>query len=141
MINSLLKSIGWSENMHAINVYIQQFLAYLHVEKNSSENIIYFYEIELSTLSDLLVIRRITSVEQVDSSTVRLFLTELYNRKLSRRSVSRTISCLRSFYVFLEKDRIVTSNPFLHITLPKQDVNIPSFFYEEELTELFKVSD
>src|SRR5699024_6471653 len=130
MINSLVKSIVWSENMQAINVYIQQFLAYLHVEKNSSEYTIYFYEIDLSTFAYFLDREGITSVEQVDSSTVRLFLTELYNRKLSRRSVSRTISCLRSFYVFLEKDRFVTSNPFFHITLSKQDVTIPSFFCE-----------
>lgn len=141
MINSLMKRIVWSENMQAVNVYIQQFLAYLHVEKNSSEYTIYFYETDLSTFSNFLEREGITSLDDVNSFTVRVFLTELYDRKLSRRSVSRTISCLRSFYVYLEKDKIVTSNPFLHITLPKQDVNIPNFFYEEELTQLFEVSD
>lgn len=141
MINPLVESIVWSENMQTINLYIQQFLAYLHVEKNASEYTIYFYETDLSNFSNFLDKEGITSIEHVNPSVVRLFLTELYNRKLSRRSVSRNISCLRSFYMFLEKDRIVTSNPFLHITLPKQDVNIPEFFYEEELAQIFKVSD
>src|SRR5699024_1672122 len=66
---------------------------------------------------------------------------ELYNRKLSSKTVSRTLSCLRSFYKYLEKDAIIERNPFMHIPLPKQEQHIPEFFYMEELAPLFNVSD
>src|SRR5699024_878610 len=66
---------------------------------------------------------------------------DLYAKKLSRKSVSRTLSCLRSFFSFLERENKIELNPFLHIPLPKQDQYIPDFFYEKELNELFRIND
>ena len=127
--------------MTTVNTYIQQFLAYLHVERNASNYTIQFYRADLTLFETFLSKEHIKDVHDVTPLTVRVFLTELYNRQLSRTSVSRTLSCLRSFYTFLEKDYGLIQNPFAHIPLPKQDERIPSFFYEEELSELFTVSD
>lgn len=131
----------WSESVHTIETQIQQFLTYLQVEKNASNYTIDFYEQDLRMFSEFLRKEQINRVEYVDQQSVRVFLTELYERKLSRASVSRKLSCLRSFYTFLEKDEIIQQNPFVHIPLPKQDQLIPSFFFAEELSELFEVSD
>lgn len=142
MINPLIELMCiWSESVHTMNMYIQRFLTYLQVEKNASTNTINFYEYDLTTFTRFLTKESIHKVEHVDQQSVRLFLTELYERKLSRTSVSRTLSCLRSFYAFLEKDNIIKQNPFAHIPLPKQDKLIPDFFFAEELTELFAISD
>ncbi len=127
--------------MLTIKTYIQQFLAYLHVEKNASDYTVQFYESDLMMFLTFLETEQINKVQDVDPLVVRIFLTELYKRKLSRKSVSRTLSCLRSFYTFLEKNHVTKVNPFAHIPLPKQDTRIPNFFYEEELSELFEVSD
>src|SRR5699024_10046283 len=72
---------------------------------------------------------------------IRLFLTSLYDRQLARSSVSRTISSLRSFYLFLERENFVQNNPFSQIILPRQIKKIPNFFYKEELEELFDICD
>src|SRR5690625_522875 len=142
MINPLVKKRSiWSESVHTIETYIRQFLTYLNVEKNASDYTIHFYKSDLLMFHSFLKKEYITKIEDVNQSVVRLFLTELYKRQLSRKSVSRTISCLRSFYVFLEKDEYIQQNPFVHIRLPKQDSRVPEFFYEEELAELFTISD
>lgn len=142
MINPLVKKNSiWSGSVSTIKTHIRQFLTYLHVEKNASDYTIQFYESDLWMFLTFLEKEHITKVEDVNQLTVRLFLTELYSRQLSRRSVSRTLSCLRSFYTFLEKDKVTEQNPFANIPLPKQDMKIPNFFYEEELSELFAVSD
>src|SRR5699024_11310639 len=60
---------------------------------------------------------------------------------LSRRSVSRKISSLRSFFKFLERESEVSANPFIQVRLPKADKPIPGFLYMEELEKLFEVSD
>lgn len=83
----------------------------------------------------------IHSLEDIDPHCVRLFLTTLYNEKLSRRSVSRKISSLRSFFRFLERENLVETNPFMLITLPKAKKPIPGFLYMEELQKLFAVND
>lgn len=118
-----------------------KFIEYLNIERNASQYTVKFYSADLILFFEFLNNENITQIENVNQQEVRLFLTILYDRQLSRSSVSRIISTLRSFYLFLERENIVTSNPFSQITLPKQKRSIPNFFYEEELNELFSVCD
>ncbi len=127
--------------MTILNDSLKKYIQYLEVEKNVSDYTITFYTQDILLFARFLEKEAIRDLSEVDQQTVRVFLTELYNRKLSRKSVSRTLSCLRSFYSFLETEQIIEQNPFIHIPLPKQDKQIPSFFYQEELSELFEVSD
>lgn len=124
-----------------LNNYVKQFMTYLHVEKNASELTIRHYRADLDMFSRFLMVEHIKCLEDVDHYVIRLFLTHLYDRQLSRKSVSRIISCLRSFYKYMEREKIVTTNPLIHIHLPKQDKKLPSFLYTDELEHLFTVSD
>lgn len=117
------------------------FLDYLKIEKNASPYTMKFYNTDIQAFLLFLKTENVNELKDVDNLVVRVFLTQLYDRNLSRRSVSRILSCLRSFYSFLEREGLVRLNPFLHVNLPKQATLIPSFFYEEELAELFKVND
>ena len=117
------------------------FMEHLEIERNYSPYTIKFYHHDIMMFIDFLKKELVTSLEDVDYRVVRVFLTELYDRKLKRTSVSRTLSCLRSFYSFLEMQKKIDYNPFLHIPLPKQDKYIPEFFYEDELKQLFEVND
>lgn len=121
--------------------YVEQFVTYLHVEKNASELTIRHYQLDIDMFSRFLEIENIQKIEEVDHQVIRLFLTYLYDRKLSRKSVSRIISCLRSFYKFLQREKIVSDNPLIHTHLPKQEKKLPSFLYTDELEELFTISD
>ena len=117
------------------------FIEYLQIEKNASPYTIEYYQKDLETFYVFLQREGINEIKSIDQRVVRVFLTDLYDRQLSRRSVSRTISCLRSFYKFLEREQIVNQNPFVQIRLPKADKPIPNFLYEEELIKLFEIND
>lgn len=119
----------------------QMFIEYLQIEKNASPYTIEYYENDLKVFYSFLQSEGIQFMKDIDQRVVRLFLTQLYERKLSRRSVSRTISCLKSYYKFLERENCVHNNPFISITLPRADKPIPGFLYEEELQKLFAVND
>ncbi|HZW67050.1 MAG TPA: tyrosine recombinase XerC [Pseudogracilibacillus sp.] len=121
--------------------YIERFITYLYVEKNASDYTMTFYKKDIATFAEFLQSIDLDSFSKVTYYNVRVFLTTLYNRKLSRKTVSRTLSSLRTFYKFLERESLVETNPFVRIPLPKQDKLIPDFFYEEELSELFQVND
>src|SRR5690625_5769331 len=123
--------------MHIFETYLEQFINYLKVEKNASTYTVTFYTQDVEMFISFLNKERIMEVNEVDQTTIRLFLTELYKRNLSRKSVSRTISCLRTFYKFLEKENVTDKNLFIHIHLPKLAKLIPSFFYVEDLNENF----
>jgi integrase/recombinase XerC len=60
---------------------------------------------------------------------------------LSRKSVARKISSLRSLYRFFMREGYCKDNPFSFASLPKKEWSIPKFLYEEELAKLFEVSD
>ncbi|WP_036816342.1 tyrosine recombinase XerC [Pontibacillus yanchengensis] len=117
------------------------FIEYLQIEKNASANTIQFYEYDLDSFLQFLNKEAITSLLDVDYAVIRIFLTDLYDKQMSRRSVSRKLSSLRMFYRFLEREGKIEFNPFLNISLPKMNKPIPEFLYEEELEKLFHVSD
>lgn len=119
----------------------KEFITYLKIEKNASPYTITYYTDDLNLFFVFLKTEGINLFEQVDQRIVRTFLTTLYVKEMSRRSVSRKISCLRSFYKFLEREKIVTTNPFALISLPKSTESIPDFLYKEELSKLFTVND
>ena len=52
--------------------------------------------------------------------------------------MARKISCLRSFYKFLLREKLVDSNPFTLVSIPKTEKRLPQFFYESELQLLFQ---
>ncbi|MFD1037997.1 tyrosine recombinase XerC [Virgibacillus byunsanensis] len=117
------------------------FVEYLQIEKNASPYTIKYYKNDLETFFSFMEREGIGNLQNIDYRAVRLFLTELYNNKLSRRSVSRKISSLRSFYKFLEREDKVLTNPFKQVTLPKTSNPIPGFLFTEELEKLFEAND
>lgn len=121
--------------------YKKQFISYLKIEKNASPLTINFYQKDIDLFFEFLQREGISSFEFIDQRIARTFLTNLYDTHLSRRSVSRKISALRSFYKFLQREDITQINPFSLISLPKSTETIPDFLYEEELSKLFSISD
>lgn len=127
--------------MVTLNDWIKDFVEFLQIEKNASSYTIKYYQDDLMIFKSFLFEEAIDNVQDVDFHVVRLFLTRLYDQKLSRRSVSRKISSLRTFFKFLEREGEVSSNPFNQVVLPKQEKNIPGFLYMEELSKLFEAND
>ncbi|MGM9986532.1 MAG: tyrosine recombinase XerC [Bacillaceae bacterium] len=119
----------------------QLYLEYLQVERNYSQYTIVSYETVLKQFLTFMQEEKIMSFQDVTYADVRLYLTTLHESGLTRKTVSRKVSSLRSFYRFLSREKLVTTNPFAHATLPKKELSIPKFFYEEELKPLFQCSD
>lgn len=121
--------------------HVKPFVEYLQIEKNASPYTVEYYLNDLATFSSFLQNEGIDNIKDVDQQVMRLYLTHLYNKKLSRRTVSRNISSLRSYYKFLERENVVKTNPIIHISLPKTSKTLPGFLYLEELEKLFAVND
>ncbi len=129
------------EAMDENTILLQQFREYLQIEKNASPYTLTYYTKDIESFYKFLSEESIHFLSEVDYQTVRIFLTKQYDLQLSRRSVSRKISSLRSFFRFLEREEKVQTNPFLHLSLPKADKMVPDFLYQEELEKLFTICD
>ncbi|SDM64403.1 integrase/recombinase XerC [Fictibacillus solisalsi] len=121
--------------------YLKMFIEYLQIEKNSSHHTTENYEKAILHFKSFMKQQAIEGFAAVSYLLVRHYLTWLHEQSYSRRTVAKKISSLRSFYRFLNREKIVEHNPFALASLPKKGQSIPHFIYEEELAELFHVSD
>ncbi|MCI2253125.1 tyrosine recombinase XerC [Domibacillus sp. PGB-M46] len=121
--------------------YTNSYFAYLQIEKNSSVHTVKNYRDDLEHFFMFMNEQLITELTDVTHQTARLYLTLLHEKKMARASVSRKISALRGFYRFLMRENVVTENPFLLVHRPKGTKKLPSFFYEEEMRELFEAAE
>ncbi|KHE67027.1 tyrosine recombinase XerC, partial [Halobacillus sp. BBL2006] len=126
--------------MKQMESYQRSFIEYLKIEKNASPLTVENYSKDIDVFADFLESEGL-SLNQCEYSTIRIFLSRLHEAELSRRTVSRKISSLRSFFRFLDREEIIQNNPFVNVSLPKESYKIPEFFYEEEIKQLFTVSD
>lgn len=124
-----------------VNNSLKMFIEYLQIEKNYSQYTIEHYQHDIREFFLFMSEQGIDRLENVEYSDTRIYLTKLFNQQLSRKSVARKISCLRSFYKFLLREKQVEDNPFSLVSIPKLEKRLPDFFYEEELSELFKACE
>ena len=111
---------------------IGDFLDYLTYERNVSPNTISAYRDDLESFigflcRDYLTIGRDQlELARVDHLTVRSYLAHLARRKLSRASVARHLSALRTFFRYLVREGIVEANPARSVATPKREKHLPT---------------
>jgi integrase/recombinase XerC len=71
----------------------------------------------------------------VTKDHIRLFLSELMRHGMSKGSISRKVSSLRSFFGYLEKQGLIQRNPIIAITAPKLEKRLPHYLHESEIDQ------
>ncbi|MFC0472034.1 tyrosine recombinase XerC [Halalkalibacter kiskunsagensis] len=117
--------------------WLDLFLTYLRLEKSSSIHTTTNYARDIADFELFMKKRGIVCFSDVTTQHVRDYLLLLFDKQYARKTVSRKISALRSFYMFHMRDGRVNENVFVAVTLPKSGERLPTFLYEEEMTELF----
>ncbi|ESU33056.1 tyrosine recombinase XerC [Bacillus sp. 17376] len=124
-----------------VNNSLNLFIEYLQIEKNYSQYTIEHYQHDIRGFFLFMSEQGLTSLDDVEYADTRIYLTKLFDQQLSRKSVARKISCMRSFYKFLLREKMVEDNPFSLVSIPKLEKRLPDFFYEEELSQLFNACE
>lgn len=111
--------------------YIEKFISYLEIEKNSSSHTILNYNLDLEEFAEFL---QNTPLESIDYLILRRYLGHLRTKNFRPRTLSRKLSSLRSFFKFLQRDGLIKNNPAILLMSPKLDKILPKFFSEDEMT-------
>jgi integrase/recombinase XerC len=109
---------------------ISAYLSYLEHERNFSQHTIVSYAHDLAQYYSFLKETYpvlIESHDDTDNGVIRDFLGLLLDSGLSKKSVVRKLSSLRSFYKFLVRKKIMRQNPALNIVTPKVEKKLPQF--------------
>jgi len=116
----------------------EKFLDYLRLEKRYSPHTITSYRRDLDDFySFYLKTESSENVLKADKKVIRNFIVELSENKISKRSINRKISSLRSFYLFLLKLGEIEISPLETITSLKfyAEKQIPMSQEEMELLQ------
>lgn len=117
---------------------LKSYMAYIQIEKNYSEHTVHHYEKDLEDFFLFMEQEGIEELQEVEYLHARNYVTKLYETKLSRTTISRKISSIRSFFRYGSREFDLSEAAFRSLYHPKKEERLPQFFYEEEMEVLFK---
>ncbi len=116
----------------------EKFLSYLQAIKNASVHTLRNYGMDLA---DFQGFTQVTDIKSVDKRMIRGYLTHLNQKQVTKRTILRRLSALRSFFKYLLKEGAISHNPLEEIDAPKLEKTIPSPLTYEEIERLFQQPD
>jgi len=146
--------------------YIDKFIRYLRIEKEASVHTIRNYTIDLSVFAEFLKDKKIEEVDYLTLRKFLAYLRSIRKRGqgqrrgqtitkryqfpgsdpktdpvpffVSKSSIARRLSALRSFFKFLVREGYIKTNPISGLSTPKKEKKLPVFMEEEEVAKLLE---
>ncbi len=124
-----------------------KYIDYLEAERNASPYTVRNYIADLCGSKKIkgffafLKERGITSPEGVSRPILRDYLAYLAEQGVVKASIARKLSAIRSFYRYLNREGLITSNPLKATASPKLGQHLPSFLTVAETERLLSVPD
>lgn len=123
---------------------IVDFLRHLEKERDVSPNTVKAYTRDLRELFDFLA--QYYGIDSwtwqgVDRLAMRGFLGHLTRRALSKRSISRALSAVRSFYRYMHRNEIVDANPARAVGAPRLERYLPGYLDRAQIDLLFQTAE
>jgi integrase/recombinase XerD len=119
---------------------LRNFKEYLEVEKGLSENSIYSYAYDLKKFNHYLENQEKGFLD-VEHNDIQNFIKDQRKRKISSRTLARSVAAIRQFYKYLTEEKRLKENPTENIETPEVSKTLPDFLTQEEIEELFSVID
>lgn len=119
---------------------IQTYLDNVWLEKGLSQNTLSAYRSDLELFdrwlgSQSLHLGRVTRID------LQSYLAHLLTSGARAGSTARFMSCVRGFYRFLLREKLITQDPTLDIRSPKLGRGLPKFLTESEVERLLAAPD
>ena len=121
-----------------IESHIQAFERYLHIERNASPHTRRNYLRDIREFVAFVIERRLVendSIDLIDGFAIRSYLAHVA-KKNKRSSQARKLSCLRSFFRFLVRQRVIQHNPALSIKTPRPERPLPRHLTVDQMFTL-----
>lgn len=120
-----------------MNGHILSFLNYIQYERNYSDRTVEAYSDDLEHFEDF-VTRMTGSFDPLkpDLNIVRGWMAEMGQRHQAASSIKRRICCLRSFYRYLRRQGLITTNPLTLLPSPKIPRTLPVWISEDQMDYL-----
>lgn len=122
----------------------KEYLEYIKTVRNYSSHTIDSYDDDLQQFDAFLQKHfngKQFNLNDIDQVTIRLFLGDLLDRGLTKRSVARKLAAVRSLMKYLVKKKYIKHNAALNIISPKLPKKLPSFLDERSIERMMEIPD
>ncbi len=118
-----------------MKLLVDQFLLHLRAQRNFARNTIKAYQFDLGEFLAYAA-GKAASPAGLDRLLMRGYIASISDRKVSRNTLLRKISAVRSFVQYLLETGQLETDPFDLITIPKKEKRLPRFLTEGEVGKL-----
>lgn len=115
---------------------INDFLTYLKHEKRYSPHTLTAYQKDLMQFKEFLTEEQVAGLAEVKTTNIKNFLVHLLQQNLREAAVNRKLSCLKSYYRFLQREGIMETNPANQVKMLKSPKRLPVFIEEARMDQL-----
>lgn len=121
---------------------LESFKTALWLEKGLAPASISAYESDIQSFLKFLASQEDErGIEEVDSSLISRYLSTPELAALRPRSLSRKLSSLKSFFNFLEEEKIITHAPTEYLRAPVLPAHLPSVLTNEQVKSMLATFD
>jgi integrase/recombinase XerC len=125
--------------------YTSRFKDFLSTERNYSEHTVRAYMTDLLKFSGFLKEKEILNdgadISCVDEVSIRAYVGWLYGKKNSRKSISRKLASIRTFFEFLMREGVVRKNSAKLVPTPRGEKKLPAFLTVDEAFKLIETAE
>lgn len=123
---------------------VGEFLLHLEKERDVSPHTLRAYAHDLDRFVAYLAAQ--TGIDGftwdgVDRLLMRGYLGHLTRQGLSKRSIARALSALRTFYRFLQREELVEANPARAVGAPRLEKYLPGYLDRAQVDLLFQAAE
>jgi len=121
--------------------YIDEFVDYLQNVKKSSKNTILSYRRDLQQFAHYSEDMGVIDVHKMNYTVLNAYILMMENSHLAPATISRHIATLKAFFAYLNKKRIIDSDPAELLKAPKIEKKVPEILTVDEVTLLLAQPD
>ena len=121
---------------------LAEYLRYIEEGRQLSPNTVVAYERDLKQFRGFLDTQYAEwAWPEVDRLDLRSYLGHLTRRGLARRTISRKLSAIRTFYRWLHREELVEANPARTVRSPKLDRKLPAWLTRSDVDRMFVLAE
>ena len=120
-------------------VWHKKFLEHLKNERNLATNTVKSYARDIEEIRSFCEGICLQSWEDLKTHHLREYLAKCQARGLSGRSQQRTLSAIRSFYRFLNREGAVQSSPAIRVIPQKKTMKLPAVIDADQMSKILDV--
>jgi integrase/recombinase XerC len=119
--------------------WVERFVRHLKFERRLSPLTCEHYERDIKALAGFCDRENVHRWSDVDSEHVRTFSASCYRKGLGARSIARRLSAIRTFFRYLQREKLLKGNPAADLRSPRASKRLPENLDADRMARLLDI--